>query len=37
MWATYAAMNMDENAAKWLQMYKKKFGVSDWGAHLCRL
>jgi hypothetical protein len=23
-------MNMDENAAKWLQMYKKKHGLGDW-------
>jgi hypothetical protein len=33
MWATYDAMNKDENAAEWLQMYKK-FGVSDWGTFM---
>jgi hypothetical protein len=30
MWATYASLNMDENAAKWLQMYKRKFGLDNW-------
>jgi hypothetical protein len=30
MWATYASMSMDDNAAKWLQMYKKKYGLVDW-------
>jgi hypothetical protein len=29
MWATYASMNMDDNAAKWLQMYKK-YGLGEW-------
>jgi hypothetical protein len=29
-WATYASMNMDDNAAKWLQMYKKKYVLGEW-------
>jgi hypothetical protein len=29
MWATYASMNMDDNAAKWVQMYKKRYGLGD--------
>jgi hypothetical protein len=34
VWATYASMNMDENAAKWLQMYKKKNGLQDWHSFI---
>jgi hypothetical protein len=30
MWATYASMSMDDNVAKWLQMYKKKYGLGEW-------
>jgi hypothetical protein len=34
MWATYASMNMDENAAKWVQMYKKRYGLGDWTSFI---
>jgi hypothetical protein len=29
---TAASMHMEENAAKWLQVYKLKNGLDDWGA-----
>ena len=29
-WTTAAALNMDGNAAKWLQVYKQKNGLGDW-------
>jgi len=29
-WTIAASMNMDGNAAKWLQVYKKKHGLGDW-------
>jgi hypothetical protein len=32
MWATYASMNMDDNAAKWLHIYKRKHGLGDWST-----
>lgn len=31
-WATAASLNMDGNAAKWLQVYKKKHGLGDWDS-----
>ncbi|XP_072151772.1 uncharacterized protein [Setaria viridis] len=34
MWASYASLNMDDNAAKWLQMYKKKYGLEDWDTFI---
>jgi hypothetical protein len=30
MWATAATMNSDDTAAKWLQVYKKKHGITTW-------
>lgn len=30
MKATLASLNMDENASKWLQVYKQKMGIGDW-------
>lgn len=36
MWATYASMHMDGNAAKWLQMYKK-FGLGNWATFVAAI
>ena len=33
-WATAAALNMDGNAAKWLQVYKKQHGLGDWNTFI---
>jgi hypothetical protein len=30
MWTTTASLHMEENAARWLQVYKMKKGVGDW-------
>jgi hypothetical protein len=30
MWATTASLHMDDNLAKWLQVYKLKVGLEDW-------
>lgn len=30
MWATAAALHMDGNAEKWMQVYKKKQGITTW-------
>jgi hypothetical protein len=31
MWTTAASLHMEDNAAKWLQVYKLKVGLGDWG------
>jgi hypothetical protein len=31
MWASTASVHMEGNAAKWLQVYKLKYGLGDWG------
>jgi hypothetical protein len=31
MWTTVASLHMEDNAAKWLQVYKLKVGLGDWG------
>jgi hypothetical protein len=30
MWTTAASLHMDDNAAKWWQVYKLKAGLGDW-------
>ena len=30
MKATFASLHIDDNAAKWLQVYKKQHGLADW-------
>jgi len=30
MWATAASLHMDDNAEKWLQVYKRKHGLGTW-------
>jgi hypothetical protein len=30
MWTTAASLHMDDNAAKWWQVYKLKVGLGDW-------
>lgn len=30
LWATMASLGMDGKAAKWLQVYKQKHGLTDW-------
>ena len=30
MWVTTASLHLDDNAAKWLQMYKLKHGLGSW-------
>jgi hypothetical protein len=30
MWMIAASMHMEENATKWLQMYKIRRGLGDW-------
>lgn len=30
MWATAASLHMDDNAEKWLQVYKLKHGLGTW-------
>lgn len=30
MWVTTASLHFDDNAAKWLQMYKLKYGLGSW-------
>jgi hypothetical protein len=32
MWTTTASLHMEDNAAKWLQMYKLKHGLGSWLA-----
>jgi hypothetical protein len=32
MWETYASMDMNDNAAKWLQIYKRKHGLGEWST-----
>ena len=34
MWVTSASMNMDDNAAKWLQVYKLKHGLGTWSEFM---
>ena len=34
MWVTSASMNMDANAAKWLQVYKLKHGLGTWSEFM---
>ena len=34
MWVTSASLNMDENAAKWLQVYKLKHGLGTWSEFI---
>lgn len=31
MWASSASMHMEGNASRWLQVYKLKHGLVDWG------
>ena len=33
-WTTAASLSMDGNAAKWLQVYKKKYGLGDWESFI---
>lgn len=33
-WPIAASLNMDGNAAKWLQVYKKKNGLGDWESFI---
>ena len=30
MWPTIASLHMDEKPAKWLKVYKLKYGLGDW-------
>lgn len=32
MWTTAASLHMEDNAAKWLQVYKLKQGLGDWST-----
>jgi len=34
MKATFASLHMDDNAAKWLQIYKKKYGLANWAPFI---
>ena len=34
MKATFASLHMDDNSAKWLQMYKKKYGLTVWSKFI---
>jgi hypothetical protein len=34
MWTTAAYLHMDDNAEKWMQVYKKKHGTSSWTAFM---
>ena len=33
-WTIAASLSMDGNAAKWLQVYKKKYGLGDWDSFM---
>jgi hypothetical protein len=37
LWMTAASMHIEENAAKWLQVYKVKRGLDGWGAFVAAL
>ena len=30
LWVMHASLHMDDNAAKWLQVYKLKYGMDNW-------
>ena len=34
LWTPTAAMNMDDNAAKWLQVHKLKYGLGTWSEFI---
>jgi hypothetical protein len=34
-WTTSAFLHMEENATKWLQMYKMRKGLGDWSEFVC--
>ena len=34
MQATFASLHMDDNAGKWLQVFKRKYGLTDWKSFI---
>jgi len=34
MQATFASLHMDDNAGKWLQLFKRKHGLTDWTSFI---
>ena len=36
-WPIAASLNMDGNAAKWLEVYKKKYGLGDWDSFIAAM
>ena len=34
MQATFASLHMDDNAGKWLQVFKRKHGLTDWQSFI---
>lgn len=34
LWATMSSLGMDGRASKWLQIYKQKYGISDWDTFI---
>ena len=34
MKATFASLHIEDNAAKWLQVYKRQYGLADWQSFI---